>query len=232
MVRCEVWGEPVFFTITNGKDVIQKKHIQGSFYEEEELEIIREYCRPGSVFCVIGSNIGNHALFALKFLRVAKAILFEPNPRAIEILISNLTLNGVLARCDISNLGVGLSDEAAGGLSIVAPGKNLGAGRMVEGDGDLAVIAGDSVLAGQTVDFMKIDVEGMEMQTLAGLHATIKANRPVIFIEVDRANRDAFGEWVRANEYAVKARYQRYRVNENFLLVPNKKAQPEAETSK
>lgn len=226
VVRTEIWGVPVYFTITNPKDVIQKSHLSGAFYEPEELEIIRQFCPPGAVFCDIGANIGNHSLFALKFLRVSKAILFEPNPRAIEILRSNLELNGVIDLCDLSHIGIGLSDFSGSGLSIEAPRRNLGAGRLVEGEGDLKVMPGDAALAGQTIDFIKIDVEGMEMRVLAGLSETISKSRPRIFIEVDRANRTDFTSWVRENDYSVRAKFKRYRVNENFLLVANPKAAP------
>lgn len=220
VVRTVIWGQPVYFTITEPKDSIQRHHRNGAFYEPEELEIIRQFCPPGSVYCDIGTNIGNHALFALKFLGVAQAILFEPNPKAIEILLSNLALNGVTARCDLRHLGVGLSDHARDGLGIAAPERNLGGGQMVEGAGDLKVITGDQALDGSHVDFIKIDVEGMEMQALGGLTQTIARCRPRIFIELDRTNKDAFGPWVKANHYEIKARFKRYRVNENFLLVP------------
>jgi FkbM family methyltransferase len=222
VVRAVIWGEPIHFTITNAKDLIQTHHLSGSFYEEEELEIIRQWCKPGSVFCDIGANIGNHSLFALKYLHIAKAILFEPNPAAIAVLRSNLELNGVVGRCDLSHLGIGLSDAPQGGLSIEAPRRNLGAGRIVEtqGEGDLRVVRGDTELGDQPVDFIKIDVEGMEMRVLGGLEATLARFRPRIFIEVDRANMGAFRAWITANRYAIRARHKRYRSNENFLLVP------------
>lgn len=232
VARSQIWGQTVFFTITNPNDAIQKSHLQGKFYEGEELEIIAKFVEPGSVFCDIGANIGNHSLFALKFLRVSKAILFEPNPVAISVLMSNLTLNGVIDRCDTSGLGFGLSDVESGGFRMAVPNRNnLGGGRMVaaEGEGTLDVFRGDDALAGQKVDFVKIDVEGMEMKVLAGLSDTIAQQRPRIFIEVDRGNADAFTAWVEQNNYGVKARYKRYRANENFLLVPRRRRGAAAE---
>ncbi len=220
VVRTVIWGQPIYFTITDGKDSIQRHHRNGAFYEPEELEIIRQFCPPGAVYCDIGTNIGNHALFALKFLGVEKAILFEPNPKAIEILMSNLALNGVLPRCDLQHLGVGLSDQAQDGLGIDAPKGNLGGGQMLEGTGDLRVITGDQALADTHVDFIKIDVEGMEMKALGGLSETIARCRPRIFIELDRQNKEDFIRWVKSNRYEIAAQFKRYRVNENFLLVP------------
>jgi FkbM family methyltransferase len=220
VVRSVIWGQPVYFTITNRRDTIQKQHYHGRFYELEELEIIRQWCPPGGVFCDIGANIGNHALFALKFLHPTEVILFEPNQVAIDVLLSNLNLNGVAERCDLSHLGIGLSDTDMAGMSVVAPGRNLGAGRMVQTGGALAVRRGDSALAGRHVDFLKIDVEGMEVSVLNGLSATIAACRPRMFVEVDQANRAGFLAWTKEHQYAVRGTYKRYRTNENFLIVP------------
>lgn len=222
VVRAVIWGQPVFFTVTNPGDLIQSHHARGEFYEPEELEIIRRWCPPGAVFADIGSNIGNHALFAAKFLLASKVILFEPNPAAIRILLSNLALNGVLDRCDTSHLGIGLSDGRQEGLSIRAQPMNLGGGKLVKGDGagTLEVRPGDDMLLDDAPTFLKIDVEGMETAVLAGLEQTIARHRPTMFIEVDNRNRPAIDEWIAGHRYAVQASFRRYRTNENLLLVP------------
>ncbi|NBE08934.1 FkbM family methyltransferase [Paragemmobacter ruber] len=221
-VRNVIWGEPIFFNVTNPRDAIQKHHRAGRFYEEEELEIIRAACPPGAVFADIGANIGNHSLYVAKFLYPKKVICFEPNPVAIQHLRANLGLNGVLGICDLSHLGYGLSDVAAEGLHIDAPSRNLGGGRMVEGAGELRVVCGDELLHGEAPTFLKIDVEGMEIRVLKGLVETIAAHKPTIFIEVDNENREAFLAWVETNGYSVKSRYRRYRANENFLIIPRR----------
>jgi FkbM family methyltransferase len=221
VVRSIIWGEPIFFTVVNPRDVIQRHHLQGAFYEPEELEIIRQHCPPGAVFCDIGANVGNHALYVLKYLRPSSVVVFEPNPEAIALLKSNLELNGVIDRCDISRLGVGLSDVESENMGLVTHDRNLGAARMVEtdGDGGLTVRTGDALLQGIAPTFLKIDVEGMEIQVLAGLAKTIAAHRPTIFIEVDRVNDAAFKAWVATSGYAIRATFKRYRTNENYLLV-------------
>jgi FkbM family methyltransferase len=223
VVRAVIKGKPVYFSLTNKRDVIQQEHIAGRFYEPEELEIIRAHCPKNAVFVDIGANIGNHSLFALKFLGVKKVIPFEPSPIAIAVLTSNLGLNGELDRCDLSHLGFGLSDGVQSGLAMAYDAQkfNLGGGRMVEG-GALQTIPGDQALADEAVDFIKIDVEGMELSVLKGLSKTIARCRPVMFIEVDEANREGFLAWVAANNYDVAATYRRYDVNENFLLKSKK----------
>jgi len=226
VVRSVIHGQPVQFFIANPRDTIQRVHATGQFYEPEELDIIRRWCPPGAVFCDIGSNVGNHAIYALKFLHAARVILFEPNPDAIAILLTNLGLNGLLPRCETAHLGIGLSDRTAEGKSIAVSGRNLGGGHIVDAEdsaeGSISLRRGDDVLADESPTFIKIDVEGMEMSVLSGLSALIARCRPLIFVEVDNTNRDAFTQWVIDNHYAVKASFRRYRANENFLLVPRR----------
>lgn len=237
VVRSVIHGQPVQFFIANPRDTIQKVHATGQFYEAEELEIIRQWCPPGAVFCDIGSNVGNHAIYALKFLHAARVILCEPNPAAIEILLTNLGLNGLLRRCDTSRLGYGVSDHDADGMTIRASRRNLGGGKIepVEDGhiaaGGISLRRADGLLADVTPDFVKIDVEGMEMSVLQGLSGLLERCRPIFFIEVDRANRVLFQQWVRDNGYVVRARYRRYRTNENFLIVPQPRREASIEAS-
>lgn len=219
VMRSKICRQIVYFTITDPGDVIQKSHVQGKFYEPEELAIIGQWLRPGSIFCDIGANIGNHSIFALRILNAASTILFEPNPIAIEVLRSNMILNGCRRRADFSHVGVGLSDVAASGLSIRAPKRNLGGGRIIAGGGELQTIRGDDALAGKQVDFIKMDIEGMELRALAGLEQTIARCRPVMFIEVDNVNNKGFHDWVAAKDYRVETSFQRYRSNVNYLIV-------------
>lgn len=220
VVRAEIWGQPLFFTVVNPQDTIQKHHAAGAFYEPEELDIIRRWCPMGAVFVDIGANVGNHALFAAKFLQPARVILFEPNPDAVAILQSNLGLNGVLGVCDLSHLGIGLSDQSRDGLSMRARPMNLGGGKISEEAGDVSLRRGDDFLLDAAPDFIKIDVEGMEMQVLSGLQQTIDRHRPTLFVEVDNENRTTFDAWVEANRYVSRASHRRYKANENLLLVP------------
>lgn len=97
--------------------------------------------------------------------------------------------------------------------------RNLGGAKMLPGEGDLMVVPGDDLLAGVAPDMIKIDVEGMEMMALSGLEATIATHHPILLVEVDNENEDAFFDWARAHDYVVDKTVQRYRLNKNHLLV-------------
>lgn len=234
VVRSIIHGQAVQFFIADPRDTIQKVQATGQFYEAEELEIIRQWCPPGAVFLDIGANVGNHAIYALKFLHAARVVLCEPNPLAIDILLTNLGLNGLLDRCDTTRLGFGLAERDEDGLMIKARRRNLGGGKIQQVEdgntegGSISLRRGDDLLADVTPDFVKIDVEGMEMSVLGGLSALVERSRPVFFVEVDDANRTAFRQWVDDNAYVTRARFRRGRGNENYLIVPHRRrdAQP------
>lgn len=219
VVRTTVHGTPIFFTVVNARDEIQKYHMQGKFYEEEELAILGRHFPVGGRFLDVGANIGNHSVYVARFLHASRIVLIEPNPDAIVVLESNILLNGLEGVCDRGHLGIGLSDAVATG-SIHAPKRNIGYARVTEGEGDIPLATADALLGQEAFDLVKIDVEGMEIRVLTGMEGLIVATRPKIFIEVDNANSDAFTAWCAQHSYNVAERFQRYEANENYLVVP------------
>lgn len=216
-----VAGREVHFFVVNRLDEIQRHHTYGHFYEIEELEIIAQYFPRDGVFADIGANVGNHTIYVGNYLHPMQVIAIEPNPAAIPILKINVALNGLQRLVDLSHLGVGLSD-APGRARAIVPLDNLGGTEMhiTEESEGLALIRGDDILLQRRIDFIKLDVEGMEMPVLAGLVGTIAKWRPPMFIEVDDHNAAAFQEWVRTNDYVAVRRYRRYDTNENQMVVP------------
>lgn len=220
LVDATVRGEAVYFFVANEYDAIQREHLHGRFYEKEELDLIAEHFE-GGVFVDIGANIGNHSLYALKFLNAHKVIAFEPNPVALRILRQNIAANGL---CDQTVIhAIGLSD-ATGRAEVVTPENNLGGTRLAarDDDGTIRIMRGDDVLAGEDVDFIKIDTEGLELQVLNGLRGTL-ARRPVtIFIEIEDANIGQFKSLIEDIGYAIVREYRRYPTFTNFLIAPSR----------
>ena len=215
---CDIDGHRFCFASDRVRDPIQRANRKGHFYEEEELALIKAHLKEGAVFVDVGANLGNHSLYVAAFLKPARIIPFEPNPPAYKLLLANVVMNGFQHLFDLSHIGLGLADEKAEGLSMSTPERNLGSARMLSDPGDIATLTGDAALAGVTPDFIKIDVEGMEMMVLNGLTETIARSAPMILIEVDRENDDAFQSWIDQQGYEVLETFQRYQVNRNYLL--------------
>jgi hypothetical protein len=95
----------------------------------------------------------------------------------------------------------------------------LGATRYLpDPGGAISVSPLDDLIAGR-VDFLKIDVEGMEMEALAGAAAILARDRPRIYIEVLDATVATFMAWADANGYRVEKLFPD-KTHCNYLLLP------------
>ncbi len=225
IVTTDYKDKNIKFAVDDRNDLIQGHHLRGTFYEIEELGIIEAYFPRGGVLLDVGSNVGNHAIFAAKFFSPARIIVIEPNPPTIAILRANIQINDLENIVDLSLLGIGLCDFT-GWANSHTPAGNLGATHLIPAPDATAIrlARGDDLLADRRVDFIKMDVEGMELSALRGLNGVITSNRPIMFIEVDNSNRDGFFRYLDEIGYVIEDRYRRYPVNENFLVVPPEKA--------
>ena len=210
------------FFVTTELDTIMGQNAYGYFYEIEELAIIARHFRPGSIMLDVGANIGNHTIYAAKFLGARRIICIEPNPEAIMILRINVDLNQLHEQVDMRYLGLGLSDSPGAAVIARTIAMNLGGVELAsQAGGSIRLFAGDELLQGQPIDFIKIDVEGMELAVLKGLERTIAECCPGIFVEVDNAHAPAFHALIQHLGYAVVDRFNRYGTMENFMLVPS-----------
>lgn len=206
--------------VENPKDRIQRHHFRGQLYEAEELEMIRSHFPAGGIFLDIGANVGNHSLFAVKSLGARQVVAYEPTSLQHSILSINVALNELSDRITVHRLA--LSNRSGFGHITTALIDNIGGARLSsESSGELVhLVKGDEMLGDVPIDFVKIDVEGHEIEVLEGLSTVISKRRPVLFVEVDEENQTAFETWMRNAGYQIIDRYKRYPTNENFLCKP------------
>ena len=136
-------------------------------------------------------------LLTLFFASRAKAVVcFEPNSRNHERLMENLRLNGI-KNVEVRKAGVGSQRETRrmvgsplmpGGASV--DGKTVeellraGAGTVVE---EISIVTLDEEIPQASLpapDFIKIDIEGWEIEALRGARKTLELHRPTLFLEM------------------------------------------------
>ena len=221
IVRTSLLGEKIVFAVDQPKDHIQRHHLQGRFYEPDELMIMSKVFPRGGRFLDIGANTGNHSIFFGKILKASHILPIEVNPRIVDLLKTNLFLNGLEDVCDLSCLGVGLHSEPIGMASVQYRERNIGGATVSYEGGDITLVKGDDVLK-SSFDLVKIDVEGSEIEVLKGMSGFVSQFRPYLFIEVDNRNSEAFLSWVDDNNYSILEDFRRYKANCNYLLAPKR----------
>lgn len=143
-----------------------------------EVSWIRKALRPGDVVVDCGANNGfTGVLFARAVGPRGRVIGFEPSPVNLEAARANARLNNV-PNFELVAAAVG----AASGRVAFDPG--FGNGSIVAGGPiEVPVITLDEHFTGQRVDFIKVDVEGYEIEVLRGAQA-ILGQHPGLAIEV------------------------------------------------
>jgi FkbM family methyltransferase len=146
-----------------------------SFFELEILEYMRSAFPVHKTIIDAGANIGNHALYFSRYLRPERLICFEPFPPNFALLQGNLA--GI---AELHQTALGASAHRAG---IRYNKDNLGICVVDDALGrEIEVRTLDSY-AIEDVSLLKIDVEGGELNLLAGAKELISKQRPVILIE-------------------------------------------------
>ena len=166
------------------------KLYRGDQFEKVEIDIACKYINSDATVLDIGANIGLHAL---NFAAVAKnglVIAFEPQPQTFQTLERNIYQNDIR---NIVPLNVAIADAARIAnfyvMSDDAYSSLIDTGRKVLNE-KIKVLCTtiDGLMGGIKVDFVKIDVEGLELSVLHSMSSLIQRNRPVIFCEIYKGN--------------------------------------------
>lgn len=219
VTRTRIGGCDLSFCSNYDRDPVQKTQRAGAFFEAEDLAQVAPHLPKAPRVLDVGANVGNHAMYFATQCGAQSVIVVEPNPLALAPLVANIVLNNLQDVIRMDALGVGLGAISEGGLFMKRHDRNLGGTKMLRNrGGTLEIHAGDMLFEDEHFDLIKIDVEGMEMEVLAGLEATIARCRPLVFVEVDDANATAFQRWCETHGYQVIFDVHHHGSNMNYFV--------------
>lgn len=180
---------------------------------QQELDFMLRFIQPGDGVADIGANLGG---FTVPFARAVGAqgsvLAFEPQPVVFGYLRANITLNH-LPQVALYNFCLGAREET---LVIPEPdyckeGNFSGQPFKEDGFWEVATTANqihsachrfDDVFTGTRLNFIKIDVEGMEFEVMQGAARSIETHRPVIYFENNRVEKSpAIMRWLLQRDY-------------------------------
>ena len=178
-------------------------HLQSQLSEAEELRLIRAEAAGCRRIVECGCLVGNHTLYFAKALRPEKIIVLDASTQSLAQTRHNFSLNPDVADVILDLRHRAISTET-GVIELL--------GHTVQ-----AVVMDEEIQ--EPVDFLKIDVDGMEMAALEGLRLTIGQYRPKIMIEVSNEFTEQFRRFIQEVNYEVRQQIVRGG-DGNYLISP------------
>jgi FkbM family methyltransferase len=154
-----------------------------------EIIFLSQLIRPGMTVVEVGANIG---LLTVPFARLVapggKVIAFEPQRIVYQMLCGNLAVNAI-NNAFAYNIAIGCEPGSitVPPVDYTKPGNFGGVSLRGWKEGETVPLLTVDSLSLDRCDFMKIDVEGMELDVLQGAAHTMKRYRPQLYVENDRS---------------------------------------------
>jgi FkbM family methyltransferase len=155
-------------------------------YEPPLIHFLQTHNTDGWNCCDVGANVGAVALALAKYVgSTGRVFAFEPGPPNLLRLQSNFRLNpGLLGRTEI--FGCGIADKPGELWWAEEPGNPGNALLSDKGTHKIPVTTLDTFLRERQldrVDFLKIDVEGMELLVMRGATELLRRFHPAMYFE-------------------------------------------------
>jgi len=179
------------------KSLIGRSIYLSGLWEPETTDFVLMKMKPGVNVLDVGADIGYYTLLFAKLVGAkGNVYAFEPIPKAKYYLDKNVELNELK---NVKTYGFALFDDAGMvcledpfNKSNINPQKK----RLSKNDIQVEMKVFDGWRSEESidrVDFMKLDVEGAEMNILRGMRETIEKDRPEILVELHPSQLKNFG---------------------------------------
>lgn len=174
-----------------------------------DKRVYLSFVRPGDTVVDVGANVGAHTVFLSHLVRGdGRVLAFEPLPANVDAIHATIARRGRYANIDIFPVAVGNPETAHQIATMKVPGHDLTqaslmfheagsweSGREVT-EIDCPIVGLDddkTVQQLSRIDFIKLDVEGGELDALRGAARTISRHYPLIYCEVYEKWATSFG---------------------------------------
>lgn len=188
------------YVLKPNKDLISEHIIKHGSWEKDLVNKAKSFLKPDSVALDIGANIGT---WSLELSRACKRVYaFEPQPETFNQLCANLVINGC-ENVTPHRIALGSHKQSGSQLSMKIESKNNGHSRISKGGSVTVDVKSLDDYGLERIDFIKMDVEGFELNVLEGASRTIEKFHPVVFFEAWPGKRKGLFKWFKEMGYTV-----------------------------
>jgi FkbM family methyltransferase len=193
------------------------------------LDLRRKHYGDGVVAVDCGANVGVHTIELAKHMTGWGTVLaFEAQERVYYALAGNIAINNCFnaraINAAVSNQSGTmkipqpnyLAHASFGSLELRKQDKTEFIGQEIDYSEEKMVsvpVVHLDALNFPRLDLIKIDVEGMEIDVLAGAAKCIGERRPILFVEALKNDQSALRAWLEGAGYSV------YPLGQNFLAL-------------
>ena len=165
--------------ILDPNDMAQMTHLQGTFFGAEDLEKLKSLVSAAKPRIVeVGPKSGNQVVWYARYLDAERIYPVVPTSGALDILNQNIDANDIRGQIDTRGMGYDVGRENGASL--------------------------DALMGEDTVDVIKIDAQGQELDVLEGARDLIARDKPVIWVEVRKENMLGFAQsWCKSAGYKI-----------------------------
>ncbi len=218
-----------FYLPTEAKsDVVAQAMINNEVFEKEVVDIAKKYIQPGTAILDVGSNFGQMTvLFSKHVGEQGKVFAFDADDFVFDVLKKNIAANNCKNVIPTFGAVHNKADEILlfpeqdfvefqtyGSYGIDYTATN---GRKVK---SLTI---DSLNITEKISFMKIDIQGGDLQAMQGAIATINKNQMPIIFEYEyhyeekfKMNFQQYVDFVASINY----KFERVINGHNYLILP------------
>jgi FkbM family methyltransferase len=207
---------------TNDQFIGRSIEVYGA-WAQDDIDLIKSLIelllsnKETVVFYDVGANIGTHTVALAKMFGPKIAVRsFEAQRQVYYVLCGNVAING-LDNVHVHHAAV--SGQSGDSMMINLPDytlpNNFGGLELIKAersDNQYMTKTRSEVVTtvtidqfNESVDFLKMDIEGMENVALLGATHTIKTHRPICFVEMWKTDTEAVKQFFKEMNYVAYA---------------------------
>jgi FkbM family methyltransferase len=172
------------------KDLISNFISNYGYWEQHLFYFYSQFIKEEYIIIDGGANIGFHTVCFAALANKGKIYSFEPQPLIFNLLSTNILINGSTDIVNQFRLGLGetnnklkmspLKDQLFSEDCINYGGRSLT--DLEEGEEEVEMTTIDNLNLDK-LDFIKLDIQGFELEAIKGGEKTLKNNHPIFFLE-------------------------------------------------